>query len=96
MKVTKELIEQVAKNARVELSEQEVAEFIPQCAEILELFSQLARVDTSDVAPSFQPFEIKNVLREDVPEKSLSQEDALKNTTLKKDGFFLGPKVGGI
>lgn len=95
MKVTKELIEQVAKNARVQLSEQEVQEFIPQCAEILELFSQLAKVDTSDVEPSFQPFEIKNVLREDVPAKSLSQEEALKNAVMKKDGYFMGPKVGG-
>ncbi len=96
MIVDKKLIESVAKNARLELDPSEVKEFIPQFSEVLELFSLLEEVDTEDVVPSFQPIEIKNVLREDVPEKSLSQQDALKNTSLKKDGYFMGPKVGGV
>lgn len=96
MNVDKALIESVAKNARIDLDSSEVKEFIPQFNEVLELFSLLEEVDTDGVEPSFQPVKIMNSLRDDVPEKSLSQSDALKNTSLKKDGYFLGPKVGGL
>jgi Asp-tRNA(Asn)/Glu-tRNA(Gln) amidotransferase C subunit len=33
------------------------------------------------------------MLREDKVEKSLSQEVALANTKLKKDGYFKGPRA---
>ena len=36
---------------------------------------------------------LKNVFREDVPGKSLSNDDALKNAKSTKDGFFKAPKI---
>ncbi len=93
MKVDKELILKVAGNARLNLSSKEVEEFVPQFKEILEYFSVLDKVDVKDIKPSFQPIPMKNVFREDKVGKSLSQDEALSNTTLKKDGFFKGPKA---
>ena len=61
--------------------------------EALEYFSKLDEVNTDQVNPSFQPVEIKDVLREDEEEKCLSQEEALSLTEHKKDGYFKGPKV---
>ncbi|MBI4447687.1 Asp-tRNA(Asn)/Glu-tRNA(Gln) amidotransferase subunit GatC [Candidatus Woesearchaeota archaeon] len=93
MKIGKELVEKVAKNARIKLSEEEIKRFIPEFKEILETFSKLNEVNTDLIKPSFQPVQIKNVTRKDVAKKCLTQEEALGSTQHKKDGYFKGPKV---
>jgi len=93
MKVDEALIKRVAGNARLNLSDDEIKEFMPQLKEILESFSKLDEVDTKDVKPSFQPVEIKNAVREDKVGKCLSNEDALKNSVHKKDSYFKGPRA---
>ncbi|MFH1592442.1 MAG: Asp-tRNA(Asn)/Glu-tRNA(Gln) amidotransferase subunit GatC [Candidatus Woesearchaeota archaeon] len=93
MEINKELIEKVAKNAQLKLTEEEKEEFIPQFREILKYFSEIDSANVHNLHPTFQPIKITNVFREDSPKKSLTQEEALKNTKHKKDGFFLGPKT---
>ena len=93
MKVDKELIENVARVARLKLTESEIKKFLPQLKEILGVFSKLDEVNTKDTEPSFQPVEIKNVMREDKPGDVLDQEKALENTEHKKDGYFKGPRA---
>lgn len=93
MEVTKELILKVAKNAKLELTEEEVKEFIPQFKEILSNFEQLEKVKTDNIKPSFHPIEIKNSLREDTAKECIKSEEILKNSHHKKDGYFLGPKA---
>jgi len=93
MKIDKELIKHVAELARLKLTDKEIDKFVPQLKEALEYFSKLDEVDTDNVKPSFQPVEIKNVLREDKEEKCLSQEEALSLTEHKKDGYFKGPRA---
>ena len=93
MEVNKALVMKVAENARLKLSEEEIKKFIPQIKEILENFSKLDEIDIKNTKPSFQPVEIKNHGREDKTGKCLSQEDALKNTIHKKDGYFKGPRA---
>ncbi|MDP7180788.1 MAG: Asp-tRNA(Asn)/Glu-tRNA(Gln) amidotransferase subunit GatC [Candidatus Woesearchaeota archaeon] len=93
MKIDKELIEHVANVAKLDLTEKEIKEFLPQLKEVLESFSKLDRIDTKDVKSSFQPVEIKNVTREDKAGECLTQEQALSLTEHKKDGYFKGPKA---
>lgn len=93
MQLTKELIQQVAKNARLNLTDKEIKEFLPQLKEILDAFSKLDKVKIKDVKPSFQPIELKNITREDTPKISLTQDDALLNTKHKENGYFKGPKT---
>jgi len=93
MKVDKELIEKVAKNARIKLSESEIKEFSPQLNEILEYFSEIEKAPTSKLQPTFHPIEVKNITREDMPKKCLTQQEALQNTKHKQDGYFKGPKT---
>ena len=92
-KVDKKLILHVAENARLNLSEKEIEEFVPQLQEILDSFEKLDSIDVSGEKPSFQPIPLENVMRKDEVEKCLTQEQALKNTKNKKDGYFMGPKV---
>jgi len=93
MDIDKKLIEQVAKNARINLTESEIKEFLPQLKEILSSFEKLKEIPTDKVKPSFQPLEIKNIFREDKTKNCLTQEQTLSNTHNKKDGYFKGPKA---
>ena len=93
MKIDKKLIQHVAELARLKLTEKEIDKFSKQLKEVLEAFSKLDEVNTKDVKELIQPIELKNVMREDVVEESLSQEKALSQTELKKDGYFKGPKA---
>ncbi|MBU2638568.1 MAG: Asp-tRNA(Asn)/Glu-tRNA(Gln) amidotransferase subunit GatC [Nanoarchaeota archaeon] len=93
MMLTQDMLEKVAKNARLNLTEKEMDEFLPQLKDVLNAFSELSKVDAKDIEPSVQPVILKNVMREDKPEKSLSGEEVFANTRLKKDGYFKGPRV---
>tara|TARA_Y100000310_G_scaffold342623_1_gene446627 strand:+ start:6010 stop:6303 length:294 start_codon:yes stop_codon:yes gene_type:complete len=93
VKIDKKLLLRVAENARLNLSDAEIKEFLPQMKEILEAFNKLDNIDVGSEKPSFQPIPLKNVFREDKVEKCLSQKEALSNTKHKKEGYFLGPKA---
>ena len=93
MKVDKALIKHVAEISRINLTETEIKEFLPQLKEILVAFSKIKQVDTDNVKPSYHVVEIKNALREDIPKKCLDNDTALKNTKHKRNGYFMGPKV---
>lgn len=90
--IDKQTVEHVAKLARVDLTEEEIEKFSKEFSDILDLFSSLKDVKTDNVKPSFHPIELENVLRDDKPEKCLTQEEALKNAEQKDDGFFKGPR----
>ncbi len=91
--VDRKLLEHVAEVARLKLTEQEIKKFLPQLKEALEFFSKLEEVDTNNIKPSFQPVELKNVMREDAEKECLSQDEALSLTEHKKDGYFKGPRA---
>lgn len=94
MKVDEDLIRHVATVARLKLSDEEVKKFVPQFKEMLDAFSIIDEVDVKDTKMSMQPIEVKNVLREDTPYESFSQEVALSQSKHnKKDGYFKGPKA---
>ena len=93
MEIDRKLLEHVAEIARLKLTEEEIKKFLPQLKEALEFFSQLQEVNTDKVKPSFQPVEIRNVMREDKEKECLSQDDALSLTEHKKDGYFKGPRA---
>ncbi|MBI5392576.1 Asp-tRNA(Asn)/Glu-tRNA(Gln) amidotransferase subunit GatC [Candidatus Woesearchaeota archaeon] len=93
MQIDKQLVQHIASTARLQLSEQEINEFIPQLKEILDMFSQLDQIDVKNTLPSFHPILLENVTREDKIKPSLTQEQALSLTKHKEDGYFKGPKI---
>ncbi len=86
-------IRKVAKVARLELTEEEARRYSHDLDEVLKAFSVIDKVNTDKVKPTFQPVEVKNVLRKDVIESGLSQEEALSNAQQKEENQFKGPKV---
>ena len=91
--ITKELIEHVAEIARLKLTDKEIEKFSKELKDIIDVFSKIDKVNTNGIETSLQPVELKNMLREDIEEKTFSQEDALSLTEHKKDGYFKGPRA---
>jgi len=81
-------VRHVAELARVDLADDEVAEFTEQFADILTYFEALDEVPEVDAEP-----ELVNVMRTDDVHDGLSQDEALQNAPETEDGFFKGPSV---
>ncbi len=92
-KVDRELLLRVAKNCRLELTEKEIQQFLPQFKEILEAFEKIDSVDVKGIEPAFHPVPLKNRMREDKIEKCLGNEEALSNAVHQKQPYFKGPKA---
>ncbi|MCK5373279.1 MAG: Asp-tRNA(Asn)/Glu-tRNA(Gln) amidotransferase subunit GatC [Candidatus Aenigmarchaeota archaeon] len=88
-----ERIDKVSGIARLELTAEEKKKFEKDLDDILNSFRKLSKIDTTKTEPTFQPVEVKNVMRKDIVEESLSQKEALANAKDKKDGCFRGPRA---
>lgn len=91
--VEDETLEQVAANARLELTDEEKERFRQDLEDILDAFESLDDIDTDGVEPAFHPIELKDRKREDRAEDCLDQDTALKNTENSEDGYFKGPRA---
>lgn len=81
-------ISHVAKLANLSLSEVEKKRFEKQLSEVLSYFNKLSRLNTKKIKPTSQVTELENVVREDNPAPSMSQEEVLKNTKSQHNGMF--------
>lgn len=78
-------VKHIAQLSRISLTEEELKKFTPQMKTILESVDVLKEVDTTNVEPMKSHVRLKD-LREDLPQKSLSQEEVLKNAKYKENG----------
>lgn len=93
MNITKQEVEHVARLARLELSEQEKEKLTEQLSGILTYVEKLNELTTSGVEPTAHVLDINNVMRDDQPVESLSQEQALANAPDKAAGHFRVPLI---
>lgn len=91
--LTKKEVVKVAKLAKIELSEEEVEIFSKQLPQILDFIEKLNELDTSRIFPFYEIFDANAPLREDIPKKGLTNEEALANSPQKENGFFVVPRV---
>ena len=93
MKITKQEVEHVAKLARLELSDREKEKLTDQLSNILTYVEKLNELDTKGVEPTSHVLDISNVMRNDEPGESLTQERALANAPEKAAGHYKVPKI---
>lgn len=91
--ITREQVAQVAKLARLGLTDVELDALAPQLSAILSYVEQLQSIDTRSVEPLYQPSTAVNVLRPDVPLPSLGATAALQNAPDRADTCFRVPAV---
>ena len=94
MAITREQMLHVARLARLDLSEDEVARLQTELSAILEAVSKVSELDLDDVPPTSHPLDLVNVLRPDEPRPSLSIDDALANAPEPEGSAFKVPPGG--
>ncbi|MGB1124197.1 MAG: Asp-tRNA(Asn)/Glu-tRNA(Gln) amidotransferase subunit GatC [Phycisphaeraceae bacterium] len=93
--ISEQTIREVAKLARLNLTDQEAKLFSSQLGDVLGAIDQLKQLDVENVKPMPHAYDQFNVFREDKEAQGLSVEDALKNAPDKDEPFFKVPKVLG-
>ena len=91
--ITPDIIEHVARLARLRLEGQALSQLAAELDEILQYVQQLQSVPTDHVEPTSHVLPLANVLRKDEPCPSLSQEDVVGIAPARRAGFVAVPKV---
>ena len=94
MEIKREDILHLANLSEFRLSESEVESLGGDLSGIIKYISQLDELDTSDVEPTYQVFEMENVWRDDeiLPQEA-DREALLALTKEEKDNQIKVPKV---
>ena len=93
MKITTEEAKKIALLSRLEFSPEDLEKMRDSMNSILTYMEELNQYDTTDVAPTVHAVEQYNVMREDVPNTSFTNEEALMNAPDAEDGYFKVPKI---
>jgi len=93
MSITPDDVRWVAKLARLELAEADVATMTRELSAILDYIDQLKQVPTEGVEPLAHPIAVANVFRPDEPAPSLPVDAALANAPDRQGDFFGVPAV---
>ena len=90
-------VKKVATLAHLEITDDEVALYTPQMAEIVKYVEQLNELDTGDIAPMLGGLTDEGkatvTVREDTARESFTQKDALSEAPSAVEGHFQVPKV---
>ena len=90
-RITRDEVLHVARLARLELTDDEVAKFQEQLSDILEAVSKVSELDLSDVPPTAHPLEIANAWGEDEPHECLTLDEVFANAPDRDDDHFRTP-----
>ncbi|MEC1101090.1 Asp-tRNA(Asn)/Glu-tRNA(Gln) amidotransferase subunit GatC [Bacillus paralicheniformis] len=92
-RISIEEVKHVAHLARLAITDEEAAMFTEQLDSIISFAEELNEVDTENVKPTTHVLQMKNIMREDVPDKGLPVEDVVKNASDHKDGYIRVPSI---
>src|SRR5262245_35513760 len=92
-KITPEVVDHVARLARLALTEAEKQRMQRELDSILAYIDQLRVLDTREVEPTSHAVPLTNVMRDDEPRPSFPQEDMLANAPDRSGEFFRVPKI---
>jgi aspartyl-tRNA(Asn)/glutamyl-tRNA(Gln) amidotransferase subunit C len=94
MSITREDVLHLAELSDISLSEEQIEPLIRDLGNIVNYFSQLDELNTEDVEPTYQCFDMQNVWREDnIVDFEAKREDLLALTVESEDNQIKVPKV---
>lgn len=94
-RLSREDVLHVARLARLDLTDDEVARFTDQLAAVLEHAAGVQALDTSGVPPMSHPLPLENVLRPDTVAPSLVRQEVLDEAPAAEGGRFKVPPILG-
>ena len=94
MAITREDVLHLAELSSISLDESQIEPLIKDLDNIVNYFSQLDELNTENVEPTYQCFDMNNVWREDaIVDFEAKREDLLALTTESEDNQIKVPKV---
>ena len=93
MEINDAMIDKLANLARLKFNETEKVQIKSDLQNMIGMIEKMNELDTTDVAPLLHITANVNVLREDMVEGSITNEEALQNAANKNAPFFIVPKV---
>jgi aspartyl-tRNA(Asn)/glutamyl-tRNA(Gln) amidotransferase subunit C len=93
MKISDEIVDHISHLSRLEFIGIEKTAIKADLEKIIDFMGKLNELDTQNIEPLIFMSEETNRLREDIPEVSISHEEALKNAPKKDSDYFRIPKV---
>jgi len=95
--INKEVLKDAAKRLLFEMSEQEYDTLLQEFDVVIKQMELIGKIEgVDDYAPMTFPFECTTTyLREDIPARPLSKDEALRNAKNKLGGQIKLPKVVG-
>jgi aspartyl-tRNA(Asn)/glutamyl-tRNA(Gln) amidotransferase subunit C len=92
-KITMKEVDHVARLSRLALTDAEKERMRRELDGILSYIGKLRGLDTEGVPPTSHAVPMTNVMREDEPRPSLSQDEMLANAPDRSGEFFRVPKI---
>jgi len=92
-RISNEQVKHVANLARLAITEEETEMFTKQLDAMISFAEQLNELDTDGVEPTSHVLDMKNVMREDIPQEGLPQAEVLKNAPDHQDGQVKVPSI---
>jgi aspartyl-tRNA(Asn)/glutamyl-tRNA(Gln) amidotransferase subunit C len=92
-RIAPEEVREIAALARLRLDDAEVERMTHDLDAILGYVDTIKNLDTSDVEPMTHAVPFDCPLREDVPGRHLSVDEALRNAPRREDAFFEVPRI---
>jgi aspartyl-tRNA(Asn)/glutamyl-tRNA(Gln) amidotransferase subunit C len=93
MKITEDIVDHIAHLSRLEFVGKDKEAIMQDMQNIISFMDKLSEVPTDNVEPLIFMSDEVNRLRDDIPELTISKEEALKNAPKKDSDYFRIPKV---
>lgn len=93
MALSKRDVEYIAHLARLEVSDDEIADYVDKLSNIIDLVAQLGEVDTKGVLPMAHPLDMSQRMRPDEVTEDDQRGLFQANSESVADGFYRVPKV---
>ena len=93
MEINDAMIDKLANLARLKFDETEKVQIKSDLQNMIGMIEKMNELDTTDVAPLLHITNNVNVLRDDIVEGSITNEEALQNAANKNAPFFIVPQV---
>jgi aspartyl-tRNA(Asn)/glutamyl-tRNA(Gln) amidotransferase subunit C len=91
--ISREEVAHLARLSRLAVTEQELDTFAGQLDVILQSVARVGEVTAEDIPPTSHSVPLTNVLREDVVQPSLRQQDVLAGAPDAAEGRFRVPRI---
>lgn len=91
--IDKKTIQNIAKLARLHVSEEEADGYSQQLTQVMDYFEKISKIDTTGVEPLVTPVDIDVHWREDVVVQEHTAEEMVENAPARAGNLFKVPPV---